>query len=220
MLLMHKTVFFVMCHWLFLPGIRTALMESDEHKCPYCETPGQSPDILIPNKFLRAMVTSFINETSYVSTKKPPASAASSSSSAVVPASGARTVVVKSEPMATDSRHQPTELPTHLGMPPQLARVTEVKTEPMSTVLSSSRLPLSQLKPVFVPGSQQSAVRTTNYGYQPPRHGAAAAHQASSSHIPSHHVPSYSQPAALAVSGSSVGQSQSAPSLLSHKQPE
>lgn len=34
-------------------GIRTALLESDEHTCPTCHQNDVSPDALIANKFLR-----------------------------------------------------------------------------------------------------------------------------------------------------------------------
>ena len=222
---MHLNGFFSNLSVRVVAGIRTALMESPEHKCPSCETPGQSPDVLIPNKYLRAMVTSFVNETSYVSTKKPPVSATSSSSSAatypVAPASAERTVVIKSEPKATDSSCQPTKLPAHL------AHLVQVKPEPVSTELVSSRQSQypsagTQLNPMSMPDGQQSAVRTTaggHYGYQPSRsmgHGTAAVHQASPSQIPSQ----YLQPPPLPVSGSNVGQSHSAPSLISDKQLE
>jgi len=221
---------------IIVSGIRTALMDSPDHKCPACETPGQSPDVLIPNKYLRAMVTSFINETSYVSTKKPPVSAASSSSSAAThpsaTTSAARTAVVKTEPLATDSGRWPTGVPAHLmGMQPQTVRVSQVKAEPTSTELMSSRqsqhpVPGSQFNAMSVPGGgHQSAVRNAagEHGYPPSRpmgRGSAVTHHASPSQIASHN---YVQPSAatpLGVSGSTVVQSQSAPSLLSHKQPE
>lgn len=34
-------------------GIRTALLESDDHTCPTCHQNDVSPDALIANKFLR-----------------------------------------------------------------------------------------------------------------------------------------------------------------------
>ena len=214
-------------------GIRTALMESPEHMCPSCETPDQSPDVLIPNKYLRAMVTSFVNETSYVSTKKPlPVSAASSSASQSTslppPASAARTVVLKSDLMAASSGRQPPDLPPHLMEmpPPQVARAAQIKSEPIAAELmlsrQSQRPPAgTQMSFMSVSGGQPTAVRTTvgdQFDYQQPSrsfgHGAAVAQHA-------HHVVSYSQqPTALAASGSSVGQSQSAPSLLTHNQLE
>jgi len=97
-------------------------MESPDHTCPNCDTPGQSPDVLIPNKYLRAMVTSFINETSYVSAKKPPVATVTSSNSAL--SSEAKTVAVKPEPLATDAGSRPTELPAQLlGAPPQVSSI-------------------------------------------------------------------------------------------------
>lgn len=38
---------------LFDIGIRTALLESDDHTCPTCHQNDVSPDALIANKFLR-----------------------------------------------------------------------------------------------------------------------------------------------------------------------
>jgi len=221
------------CHCTVLPGIRTALMDSPDHKCPACETPGQSPDVLIPNKYLRAMVTSFINETSYVSTKKPPASAASSAATHPPAAtSAARTAVVKTEPLATDSGRRPTGVPSHLmGMQLQTVGMSQVKAEPTSTELMSSRQsqhPGTQLNAMSVPGGgHQPAVRTAagERGYQPSRsmgRGSAVSHYASPSQIAAHNYvqPSAAAAAPLGGSGSNVVQSQSAPSLLSNKQPE
>jgi len=210
-----------------MPGIRTSLMDSADHNCPSCETPGQSPDVLIPNKYLRGMVTSFINETSYVSTKKAPVSGTTSSSSAsTFPAaapSAARTVVVKSDPLATDLGGQPTELPSHLmGMPPQVLRVAQVK-QPLLELPPRQLAAGTQLS---MPGGPQSAVRTTaaeHYGHHLSRSmgfGMAAAHQASPSRTSSHLASDYTQSAVLAAPGSAVSQSQSAPSLLSHNQLE
>lgn len=34
-------------------GIRTALLDSDQHTCPTCKQSNVSPDTLIANKFLR-----------------------------------------------------------------------------------------------------------------------------------------------------------------------
>jgi len=195
------------------PGIRQALMESPDHSCPSCETPGQSPDVLIPNKYLRAMVTSFVNETSYVSTKKSTApEPTSSNSTAATSAPAARTVVLKSEPL----NYQETELPVHfVGGPPQVTRVAQVKPEFRSreSQRAAAGTPLNQLSVPVRPsaGSQ--------YGYQPSRpmgHGPAAGHRIS------HHITDFSQPMIPTVSAVSVGvvQSQSAPSLLSHNQPE
>lgn len=38
---------------IFYIGIRTALLESDDHTCPTCHQNDVSPDALIANKFLR-----------------------------------------------------------------------------------------------------------------------------------------------------------------------
>lgn len=40
-------------------GIRTSLLESEEHTCPTCHQTDVSPDNLIANKFLRQVTTYF-----------------------------------------------------------------------------------------------------------------------------------------------------------------
>ncbi|XP_071654826.1 E3 ubiquitin-protein ligase RBBP6-like isoform X2 [Patagioenas fasciata] len=45
--------------------IRTALLESEEHKCPTCHRTDVSPDALFANKFLRQAVNNFRNGTVY-----------------------------------------------------------------------------------------------------------------------------------------------------------
>lgn len=44
--------FYVVLSHLFV-GIRTSLLESDDHTCPTCHQTDVSPDALIANKFLR-----------------------------------------------------------------------------------------------------------------------------------------------------------------------
>lgn len=56
--LMH---FYNMC----ITGIRTFLLESEEHECPDCNEKDVSPETLIPNRFLRNAVMNFKNETGY-----------------------------------------------------------------------------------------------------------------------------------------------------------
>jgi len=183
---------------MVLIGIRTALLESAEHQCPSCETPGQSPDVLIPNKYLRAMVTSFINETSYVSTKKPPASTASS----------AGAVVVKTETAAVaDAVRRTADLSTQLiGMPPQVVHAaTQIKTEPPA----GTQLPVPLRTGASVTAGDQFSYHTLGSSV-----GRVTANQTPPSLLESVDV-KYSQPLALVESGSSVSQSQSAPSLLS-----
>jgi hypothetical protein len=46
-------------------GIRTVLLESEDHECPDCKEKDVSPDTLIPNRFLRNNVNNFKNETGY-----------------------------------------------------------------------------------------------------------------------------------------------------------
>lgn len=50
---------------IFSPGIRALLLNSEEQECPQCHTKYQSPDTLIPNRFLRTAVTNFRSETGY-----------------------------------------------------------------------------------------------------------------------------------------------------------
>ncbi|KAK2543928.1 hypothetical protein Q9966_002777 [Columba livia] len=46
-------------------GIRTALLESEEHTCPVCHQTDVSPDSLVANKILRQAVNNFRNGTGY-----------------------------------------------------------------------------------------------------------------------------------------------------------
>ena len=204
---------------VMFPGIRNALMESPDHQCPSCETPGQSPDVLIPNKYLRAMVTSFINETGYISTKKSasaaPPETASSNSNMARSASPARTVVLKSESL--DYELPPPPLPPHLvGEPPSVTRMERVKPE-FHTRQSQHAAVASETQSLSVPirpsaaGGQYGYQSSRSMGYGPP----------AMTHKPSHHLSDvYSQALAPAVTAGNVVQSQSAPSLLSHSLPE
>lgn len=54
---------------LFL-GIRSSLLETEDHICPACQETEISPDSLIPNKFLRQAVENFKNETGYTKAKQ------------------------------------------------------------------------------------------------------------------------------------------------------
>lgn len=60
--------------YFFLTGIRTFLLESEEHECPDCKEKDVSPETLIPNRFLRNAVMNFKNETGYAKrqTYRPP----------------------------------------------------------------------------------------------------------------------------------------------------
>ena len=49
--------------------IRTFLLESEDHECPDCNDKDNSPETLIPNRFLRNAVSNFKNETGYA--KRP-----------------------------------------------------------------------------------------------------------------------------------------------------
>lgn len=48
----------------FQTGIRTHLLDSEEHKCPACSTINVSPDNLLPNRYLRTKVLRYKNEKS------------------------------------------------------------------------------------------------------------------------------------------------------------
>lgn len=56
-----KSTFF----FFYIIGIRTFLLESEEHECPDCNEKDVSPETLIPNRFLRNAVMNFKNETGY-----------------------------------------------------------------------------------------------------------------------------------------------------------
>jgi len=182
---------------MLLTGIRTALMESAEHQCPSCETPGQSPDVLIPNKYLRAMVTSFINETSYVSAKKPPVSSAAAS---------VGMVTVKTETAVADTGRRSTAMPSHLiGMPPQVVR-------------AAAQIKMEQMPSLPTPPTTGASV-VDQFSYRTSR-PSVVANQTPPNLLEFPDV-KYSQPLALSeTSGTTVGQSQSAPSLLSRSHTE
>ena len=46
-------------------GVRNGMVESEDHRCPICNEPDQSPAQLIANKFLRTAVRNYENETDY-----------------------------------------------------------------------------------------------------------------------------------------------------------
>jgi hypothetical protein len=46
-------------------GIRSILLESENHECPTCHETSVSPDTLIPNRYLRTSVNKFKNDTGY-----------------------------------------------------------------------------------------------------------------------------------------------------------
>jgi hypothetical protein len=58
-------VYCVMWRRSLFVGIRTVLLESEDHECPDCKEKDVSPDTLIPNRFLRNNVNNFKNETGY-----------------------------------------------------------------------------------------------------------------------------------------------------------
>lgn len=46
-------------------GIRSLLLDSDNHECPSCNETNVSPDTLIPNRYLRLSVAKFKNESGF-----------------------------------------------------------------------------------------------------------------------------------------------------------
>lgn len=71
-------VIFTSVSFFCITGIRTFLLESEEHECPDCNEKDVSPETLIPNRFLRNAVMNFKNETGYAKrqTYRPPAQSA------------------------------------------------------------------------------------------------------------------------------------------------
>lgn len=51
--------------YLFILGIRNALLESEENECTDCHGKEISPETLIPNRYLRNAVNSFKDKTGY-----------------------------------------------------------------------------------------------------------------------------------------------------------
>ena len=52
------------------PGVRDAILDTEDHMCPSCHDVDISPDRLIANKSLRTAVMNFLNETGYSKIKK------------------------------------------------------------------------------------------------------------------------------------------------------
>lgn len=51
------------------PGVRNALLDSEEHECPSCHELDVSPDKLISNNLLRQAVINYLNQTGYTKMK-------------------------------------------------------------------------------------------------------------------------------------------------------
>lgn len=64
---------FTSISFFFITGIRTFLLDSEEHECPDCNERDVSPETLIPNRFLRNAVMNFKNETGYAKRQTYPA---------------------------------------------------------------------------------------------------------------------------------------------------
>ena len=63
-----------LCSWQFFitnlimfyaPGIRAVLLESEDQECPVCHEKEKTPEMLIPNRFLRKRVADFGDQTGY-----------------------------------------------------------------------------------------------------------------------------------------------------------
>lgn len=48
-----------------LSGIRSVLLESEDQECPVCHEKEKTPEMLIPNRFLRKRVADFGDQTGY-----------------------------------------------------------------------------------------------------------------------------------------------------------
>lgn len=124
-------------------GIRTFLLESEEHECPDCNEKDVSPETLIPNRFLRNAVMNFKNETGYAKrqTYRPPLQTAGQPSSAVPteqPKVEAQQTASQVSPQSTSSvPSAPSQEPAD---PPQSANV-ESTSQPQAPVASGSSQP-------------------------------------------------------------------------------
>lgn len=56
-------------------GIRSVLVESEDQECPVCHEKDKTPEMLIPNRFLRKRVADFGGQTGYTRPQRtqPPA---------------------------------------------------------------------------------------------------------------------------------------------------
>jgi len=208
------------------------LVESDEHKCPSCGAVDQSPDGLTPNKFLRTLVTSFINDTSYLSTKKPVSSAPVKTTAPAPPPTTHDSIAalaagyVKTEPSMTVEQRKHSAIPSHLiGMPPQVIRAAmdAAQRGTVESMLTGAPLPSYSTRS----GHMEQFV-TSSSGYIPrhsmrmPSSVATSMMHAmtSGSYVTSHRMSApltqHSQilSSSSSMLNSAVGQSQSAPSLI------
>jgi hypothetical protein len=226
------------CFVSLCAGVRTKLLESPDHSCPDCQASYQSPDRLVPNKYLRQHVTSFLNDTSYIQTRKAAAAAA-----AVHPQSEPQLLesVIKPEKVATpppstsEVKHRQ-ELPAHpIDLPPEVVRVAQMEADHAKSWDTKS--PPLQAAPVshnyqFQPGYtnhtgnnyssgdqphasayQQHAVRHTSdqlISHNEINHGIAVQPPASSHGYQQQQIPG---------AGTNVGQMYSAPNLPAHPMP-
>lgn len=89
------------------PGIRTVLLESEDHECPDCNEKDVSPDTLIPNRFLRNNVNNFKNATGYnKSTMRQP-----------VPVIGVPPLMQQMPSEPSGPMHEFTDAPAGLSLP-------------------------------------------------------------------------------------------------------
>jgi len=110
--------------FLFFPGIRTSLLDSDEQECPACHEKEISPDTLIPSRYLRNSVANFGNQTGYLKPGRPPTAQQAAPPPAPAPAPAPTPASAPAPAPAPAPAAQP-EVPQHSAKaatpPPALA---------------------------------------------------------------------------------------------------
>lgn len=126
-------------------GIRTFLLESEEHECPDCNEKDVSPETLIPNRFLRNAVMNFKNETGYAKrqTYRPPVQSAGQPLAVPTEQPKVETQQATSQvsPQTTQSSSVPSAPSQEPIEPPQPANLESTSQHVPATSTSSSVQP-------------------------------------------------------------------------------
>ena len=128
-----------------ISGVRTQLLETEDHVCPTCGTPDVSPDSLIPNQSLRKAANTFQNDSSkqqMPAHAQPSVSVSLKSSQSSRPAAptitvpASRPAVVPRGPSVLDYKPPP-KPPT-----PPVAAVPQRSAQPVPTLPEPAPLPI------------------------------------------------------------------------------
>ena len=102
---------------MYIIGVRSVLLDTDDHTCPGCHESDQSPASLIANKFLRTAVRNFLNETGYTSRKAQQLAAEAAQAQAQAQAQAAAAASHAEDVAVPQDAEVPNDM---IGMPPQV----------------------------------------------------------------------------------------------------